>query len=107
MLAPVPVNLKSLFSRPSHAGQIPWMRSMICARVLRYANMLFTHCIQSDIKCTILKKRNMGTRTLSEVEKKQSGNGIYFGRGDVDLVEQSLEQSSRALMLQQVLKEYT
>jgi hypothetical protein len=45
--------------------------------------MLFTHCIQSDIKCTILKKKNMGTRTLSEVEKKQSGNGlgIYFGRG--------------------------
>ena len=68
--------------------------------------MLFTHCIQSDIKCTILKKRNMGTRTLSEVEKSNQGMDSEFIL-DVDLVEQSLEQSSRALMLQQVLKEYT
>ena len=68
--------------------------------------MLFTHCIQSDIKCTIIKKRNMGTRTLSEVEKSNQGMDSEFIL-DVDLVEQSLEQSCRALMLQQVLKEYT
>jgi hypothetical protein len=48
----------------------------------------------------------MGTRTLSEVEKSNQGMDSEFIL-DVDLVEQSLEQSSRALMLQQVLKEYT
>ncbi len=44
MLAPVPVNLKSLVPSPSHASQIPWMRSMTHKINVKGPEVNLNHC---------------------------------------------------------------